>query len=273
MMRNTPRFGRGGWMAACLVMAAWLELAGWAAGRVGETQPQLEAHLTPPTANGLHGTPLTVLEKYAGGGANADGSGGGRRGGSGYEPPPKHIIIVPDGFDFKVVDDLIRQATGQTAATPARYGVITSGEFPMHNYFKTDDGSAAEGKLNGDLTQATGWELQVYMYKGVAELEIYRRIGPDLTETEINLLLALNQGPSSWQRTSVKPSTWGEKTDSFLGYDYLRADGKLRALKKANDLVIFSAGLDQRLLDLVDKARQVQNASVKGTAPSSVKGF
>jgi hypothetical protein len=271
MMRKTPRFGGGGWAVAFLAMGAWLGLGALAWGRIGETQPEIEDHLTEPTAEQLHQV-LTVLQKYVDAGAGQNGSGGGRRGGGGRQAP-SDIIVVPDGFDFKIVDDLIRAATGQPPAAPAQYGVVSSAEFSMHNYFKTDDGSPAEGMLNGDLSQATGWEFQTYLYKGVSELEVYRRIGPDLTDPEINLLLALNQGQSNWQHASAQASTWEQKTDSFLGYDYVRADGKLRALKKANDLVIFSAALDQRLLDLMEKARQVQNTNGKSTAPSSVKGF
>jgi hypothetical protein len=266
MMSNPRWLGRGGCLLAFMGLGGWLGLVTPAAGRIGESQPAIEDRLTSPASQKLS-EPLTQVGSPDTGGYQ----GGGRRGrGQGQQ---SQLISVPEGFDFQIVEDLVIAASGAPAPeTPGRGGARKSGDFNPHYYFKTDDGSSAQTRLNGP-PPLTGWEYQVYLYKGVSVLEIYRRLGQDLTDPEIDLLLELNHGKSTWQHASMGASTLDQKTDSFLGYDYTRADGEVRGMRKGNDLVLFSAGLDKRLLDMMEKARQVENTTSKGTAPVSVRGF
>lgn len=268
MMRKTPWFRGSGWAVAFLAMGTCLGLGTAVFGRVGETQPQIEDRLLAnPSAMKL-GEAWTILDKYLPEDENGGGQRNGARGRTGSETG---LIVIRDGFDFQVVDDLVREAAGLDPATPNSEGIFHSDEFPMHNYLKTDDGTPAQ-RAYQNKGEMTGWELQVYMYKGVSVLEVYRRIHKPLADTEISLILEANRGPSKWKEENAEPSTSGQG-GSFLGYDYVREDGMERALKVGSDLVIFSAGLDKRLVDLVDKARSLQNASTKGTAPISVQGF
>ncbi len=241
-----------------------LAATGPAAARVGETQPELEAHLLANASAKKLSETLTLLMKYMP--PDQVGGKGSRRGGGG-------IIYVREGFDFQPIDNLVKQAAGQDPDSDDSDASSPSGEFTMHHYFKSDDGSSAQVDLQKDHSLISGWELQAYEYKGVGVLEIYRRINRPLTDPEIALILVANGASSKWKVASVQPSTWEQKGDSFLGYDYVRDDGQVRALRKGNDLVVFSAGFDKRLVDLMDKARNVQNAGTKGTAPTSVKGF
>jgi hypothetical protein len=265
MLSNPRCLGRGSCILAFMGLGGWLGLVTPAAGRIGESQPQIEDRLTSTASQKLSG-PLTQV-----GQAEEGYQGGGRRGrGQGQQA---QLITVPEGFDFQLVEDLVIAASGATTPeTSGKTSARKSGDFNAHYYFKTDDGSSAQTRLNAG-PPLMGWEYQVYLYKGVSVLEIYRRLGQELTDPEIALLLELNHGKSTWQHASMGASTLDQKTDSFLGYDYTRADGAVRGLRKGNDLVLFDAGLDKRLLDMMEKARQVQNASSKGTAPVSVRGF
>ncbi len=251
-------------------MALWLAAAGRASGRVGETQPELEAHLLGNASAKKLGEPLTVLQKYQTGGGGQGQGYGGRGGGGGGSG----LIYVMEGFDFQLIDNLMHQAAGEEPAAPDARGVFPSTEFILHNYFKSDDGSSAEVDLQRSHYALAGWELLVYFYKGVSVLEIYRRIHKPLEDGEITLILTANQGKSKWENASVPAATWEQKGDSFLGYDYARDDGMVRALKKGNDLVLFSAGMDKELVGLMDKAKAVSASTTKsGASTTSVRGF
>jgi len=274
MMRKTPRIGGSGWAVAFLALGAWLGLGASAWARIGETQPEIEDRL-------MSGRTTAKLDDFSplvspngdnsgnGQGNNGQGNGGGRRygrnqGGQGGQSSSQ-------GFAFSIIDNLVLEAAGFQPPAPGMPPAEIS-EFEHHFYFKTDDGTPAETKL--EQGTVSGWVLMAYFYKGVSVLEIYRRVGPQLQEGEINQLLELSHGNSTWTHAEVTAATDGQDTGSFLGYQYDRADDQIRGLKVDNDLVLFSAGLDKRLLDLVKKAEKMQTTG-KGaeTASASVKGF
>jgi len=270
MMRKTPRIG-GGWAVALLAMGAWLGLGASAWARIGETQPELEARVLQSgrTAVALDsGSPLVYPngDNSSNNQENGGGRGPGRNGGGSGATPIQ-------GFDFAIIDDLELTAAGFPIPVPPALPAVGS-KFDGYFYFKTDDGTPAQSRLNQGGNRPRGWVLTAYFYEGVSVLEIYRRIGPPLQDSEINQLLELNHGTSTWKHADIKPATETEDTGSFLGYQYQRADDQIRGLKVNNDLVLFSAGLDKQMLDLMKKSEKMQaTGKAAEAASSSVKGF
>jgi hypothetical protein len=250
-----------------LAVSGWVGLAGLAGARVGETQPDIDERLmVDHQASPLSDSDPLVYPNgtmlNSGYGRN---NGGGRRGGPGGGQS--------QGFAFSVIDNLVLEAQGLPIPAPGK-PVRRSSDFDHHFYFKSDDSMSADSKLQQEGDAQTGWVYEVYFYKGVSELEIYRRVGVPLQDSEVDQILALNHASSSWKHASVKATSDGDPTDSFLGYDYERADGKVRGLKVDNDLVLFSAALDARLIEMKKKADEMQASGTSAEeASSTVKGF
>ncbi len=257
-----------------LYAAATLALVAPLSARVGETITQIETRLL------ADGSAVRVQPGDLASLTPARMGGRGRYFGGGGSGAPRQNP-ESDGFDITTIDRVLWQAIGQTLPDPDANGVRKRPpDFPETLYFKTDDGSSAALRLkNGDL--GTGWEMRVYLYKGVSSLEVYHRIGANLTDAEINALLNSNKGNVAWTQNSgqANSGTGQDASDSFLGYDYERADGALRALHLGNDLVIFSAEMDRTLIKIRDAASKAavspagKNTDAAALTSTSVRGF
>jgi len=253
-----------------LSVAAWVALAPCLDARIGERQGQIEDRLLADgTAQRLQASDALTLEA----GANGAGRGAGRGRGAGYGRG-----LAPDagsprvsGFDISTIDNLLWRAIGQNPPAPDSNGVKKRPpDFPEYIYFKTDDGTPAAKKLQSTDT-ITGWEMRVYLYKQLSVLEIYRRIGAPLQDSDIASLLSANRGDTAWSHsgTSASGAAPTDNTDSasFIGYEYQRNDGLVRAHQVGNDLVIFSTEFDRKLLE-VSAAVSKANAE-KGSGPAT----
>lgn len=114
--------------------------------------------------------------------------------------------------------------------------------------------------LNDSMTNLrmkfTGWELMVLYANKVSVMEVYRRINSYITPAEIEGLLALNTGGSSWKKVPKET-----RVDSLFPYEYETEDGKLRARtvstgSNVTTLIVFNA-------EMADGLRQAQVALKK----------
>jgi len=251
----------------CLGALAWAAMSVPLIGRVGESQQQLEGHLLADgSAQRLSPTDLAAL------------NGGGSRHSSSHGSTAS-LRIGGGGLDIIYgIDDLFWQSAGQSAPAPDSSGVPKRPpDFPEYDYFKTDDGSPAVKKM-GNPASATGWELYVYDYKQVSVLEIYHRLGASLEDAEVEALLNVNHGSSTWTRNHVDSSRTAlldsDSTDaSFIGYDYERVDGLLRAKRVGNDLVFFSVEFDKKLIEMKKSLSKTATGKIPNSAIVSTRGF
>lgn len=264
---------------------AWAWVTAPLSARIGERQGQVEDRmLADGTAQRMQPQDLVALNESLRASANAaNGSGGtGRRGGRGGNPAGPRNGGSGGGFDITSIDAMLWQSLGQTLPEPDSNGQRKRPpEFPEYVYFKTDDGTNAGKKLQAD--NITGWELRIYLYKQLSGLEVYHRIGAQLSDPEVTAILSANRGNTSWLRSGAQASAValpGDDTGgaSYIGFEYERADGQVRALRVGNDLVIFSTELDKNLIkvrDAVNKAA-ADAKSTSATGPSlanSTRGF
>jgi hypothetical protein len=263
---------------------AWLLLAAPTQARLDDTQEMLEARLlSDRTAKRIQ---LNDVETLA---ALGDSQ-------IPLSLLPGHDLIreamqkgQTESFSTDSIDQLLWDASGEAMPAPTpTVPIPRPPDFPEYIYFKTDDGTPAEPKLksiagnNGQRGYApppaiTGWELRVYVYKNVSVMEIYHRVGASLTDDEIAQVLAANQGTATWNHSGMAPSADFSNITSppstFIGYEYERSDGQLRATHKGSDLAIFNAGLDRRLVQLKISFDQSHAPLLKQSAGVSTKGF
>jgi hypothetical protein len=269
------------------VTLVWLGLASWAWPRVGEMQPDIENRLLADGTAKRIAAPIEVPSADDENGATGPGAWHHH-----YGPPQNDDENVqaaptgPKGFDLEVVYGLMEAADGNQ---PTGGAATRPPDLNEHIYFKTDDGSPAAAKLQPILPTITGWEYHIILYKGISVLEIYRRIGVPLADAEVNHLLDVNRNGATWGRDSADGAGTDDNTDylagggdntsntpadTYLGYTYQRDDNKLRAIRKGNDLVIFSTGLDKSLAVLKFKLAKLQNSpQSQASAQNSTRGF
>ena len=131
--------------------------------------------------------------------------------------------------------------------------------------------SAVANQLSND----TGWKIDVLYIGGHSSLEAYKRVGDALSEFEVRGLLSVNKGSSSWKKSSND----GGGVNG-IGYDYELEDGSLRAKQQDNWLIIFSAKLDGYVIqqqlaakETRDAQREQQKKEQSLKAPESLAGF
>jgi hypothetical protein len=137
--------------------------------------------------------------------------------------------------------------------------------------------------VRGHLDNEDGWRVHVHYLKGRSVLELYRRVGPGLTEAELNAILALMRGNQTWRRVPREQNERAEAEDSVLGYEYELGTGPevtLRARRQGNWLIIYHKRLDELLLarkaqwDAAEAQRRAERtAEQERLAPSSIDGF
>ncbi len=125
------------------------------------------------------------------------------------------------------------------------------------------------------LSNETGWKIDVLYVGGHSSLEAYRRVGDALSEFEVRGLLSVNKGASSWKKNSND----GGGVNG-MGYDYELEDGSLRAKQQDNWLIIFSTKLDNHVQqqqrqakDASDAQKEQQKKEQSLKAPESLAGF
>ncbi len=125
------------------------------------------------------------------------------------------------------------------------------------------------------LSNETGWKIEVLFVGGRSALESYRRVGDSLSEFEVRGILALNKGNSSWKKSG---SDGGGVNG--IGYDYELEDGSLRAKQQDNWFVVFSTKLDNYVMqqqvsakESRDALREQQKRDQALKAPESIAGL
>jgi hypothetical protein len=129
--------------------------------------------------------------------------------------------------------------------------------------------------LGNHLSNDDGWKVHVFYVNGRSVLEAYKRVGAGLSDFEINGILAVNRGESSWRKASGE----GDAV-SGVGYDFESEDRGARAKVKASWVVVFSARFDAYLVEQKRLAgeQQARELEVKKReqalkAPESLSGF
>ncbi len=246
-------------------------LADGTAQRLQPSEAQdLEAAIRLPPANSTTTSTTTP-------GGRRGGRGGRGFGGGGFGPGGQGDNGGGGGsFDVAVIDKVLWEAIGQSMPDPDSRGVRKRPpDFPEYIYFKTDDGSKAAPKIQNPAG-ITGWELKVYLYKQYSGLEVYHRLGTDLTDAEVAAILNANRGDTNWNRGSGTTSA-DDSNASFIGFQYERADGQVRATRVGNDLVLFSTDLDRSLVkvrEAVAKAAlDAANAGGTNGSGNTTRGF
>ena len=125
------------------------------------------------------------------------------------------------------------------------------------------------------LSNETGWKIDVLYFNGHSALEAYKRVGDTLSEFEIRGILSVNRGASSWKK--IVSDGVGV---SGIGYDYQLEDGSMRAKLQDNWIIVFSTKLDNYIVqqqqsakaanDLLQEQQKRQQAL---KAPESISGF
>lgn len=271
---------KSGFRSPPAVRVYFLSVLAWAvvtlplAGRVGERQAQIEDRmLADGTAVRMQNSDVAaVAAALRAASAGTAGTGGtGRRGGRGGGGPQRGGADYSGGFDIANIDTLLWQSIGQNLPEPDSNGVRRRPpEFPEYIYFKTDDGSDAAKKIKNPPDNLSGWELHVYLYKQLSGLEVYHRVGAPLTDAEISAILSANRANASWTRNGQNTTVElpGDDTGgaSFIGFEFERTDGLVRAAKVGNDLIIFSTELDKALMKVRDA---LSRAAAEGKGPTS----
>lgn len=129
--------------------------------------------------------------------------------------------------------------------------------------------------IASQLSNDTGWKVDVLYISGRSVLEIYKRVGDSLNTFEVKGILNANRGNSSWKKVTNE----GGGTNG-IGYDYELEDGSLRASQQDNWIMVFSVRLDNYVMQqqLIAKAesdrqREQQKREQAIKAPESVSGF
>jgi len=131
--------------------------------------------------------------------------------------------------------------------------------------------SAVANQLSND----TGWKVDVLYIGGRSALEVYKRVGDSLNSFEVKGILNANRGNSSWKKVTNE----GGGTNG-IGYSYELEDGSLRASQQDGWVMVFSVKLDNYVMQqqLVAKAENdhqldQQKREQAQKAPESVSGF
>ena len=129
--------------------------------------------------------------------------------------------------------------------------------------------------IASQLSNDTGWKLDVVYVGGRSSLEIYRRVGDSLSEFEIRGILNVNKGASSWKKNSSDGG--GVKG---IGYDYELEDGSARAKTQGNWIIVFATKLDTFVMQQQvaakaagDLQKEEQKREQALRAPESIMGF
>ncbi|MGF1448026.1 MAG: hypothetical protein ACFB20_01265 [Opitutales bacterium] len=139
-------------------------------------------------------------------------------------------------------------------------------------YYKKDYRKEANSQDLDDGENPPGWDIYVVFVGGRSVMETYRRNGSAMTEHELNGLLHVQRGTSVWVRKEGE-----EVLPSELGYDFLREDGELRAVKGSgqvrNALTFYLVDLDEMILRQRDQERAQAEEEAQEKAPASISGF
>lgn len=165
--------------------------------------------------------------------------------------------------------------------TPLQSLVVTQdarGEMVVHGdlglsvavYYKTVGERAFESQLmqkNGrPVDNPPGWLLFVVFHRGQSVLEIYKRSG-SITQAEINGLLSLHQGGSTWVREKLPKEKYpNDKYQPLLAHNHYREDAELLANADSSSLMIFAIGVDEHI-------SKVKRERESAKAPDSLSGF
>lgn len=145
----------------------------------------------------------------------------------------------------------------------------TMGTFEI--YYKTFDGTRAKPSEIEVKNRNPGWELHVFYANDRSVMEIYSST-EEITEYELNQLLAFNSGGAYWEKASKEAiQEAAENTEdprpSAFGYNFERSDKRLRASTgNKSTLLIMSADFDIKLA-------QVEESDLQQSAPVSTRGF
>lgn len=132
--------------------------------------------------------------------------------------------------------------------------------------------SAVANQLSND----SGWKVDVFYVAGRSVLEAYKRVGDTLNEFEIRGILNANRGSSSWKKNG--DASGGDVNG--IGYDYELEDGSMRAKLQDNWIIVFATKLDNYVMQQQQVAKAAKDALLNQQkreqalkAPESVSGF
>jgi hypothetical protein len=125
------------------------------------------------------------------------------------------------------------------------------------------------------LSNETGWKIDVLFVGGRSVLEAYHRVGDSLSEFEVRGILGLNKGNSSWKKSGND----GGGVNG-IGYDYELEDGSLRAKQQDSWFIVFSTKLDNYVMqqqvvakEAKDAMKEQQRRDQALKAPESISGL
>lgn len=118
----------------------------------------------------------------------------------------------------------------------------------------------------------SGWDLIVLYYNGRSVVEVYRRLGPRITEPETTALLVLFQDGSVWEKVQRHPESQSEPPP-ILRANYWRKDGNLAAFQQGNDMVFYDPTFERFFRPIAEQAKKDQAEEEALNAPDSVHGF
>ena len=131
-----------------------------------------------------------------------------------------------------------------------------------------------KSSVPNQLSNDSGWKIYVFYSGGRSVLEAYKRVGEGLNEFEINGLLNVNRGASSWKKSS------GNYDTACIDYDYELEDGSVRAKSDGNWFMIFARKVDTYVVEQKriakatqdrELAQQKREQAIK--APESISGL
>lgn len=144
----------------------------------------------------------------------------------------------------------------------AKFDAVLPASAELRIYYKTADGSRPKPSELTGKRAGTGWDLHVLYLNGRSVMELYER-SQDISDFELNQLLAVQAGGSFWKKLDEA----AEKEPSAFGYEMIRDDGAVRAVKVGGKGVLFvESAFDTRLAE-------VKEADLLQKAPVSVQGF
>jgi hypothetical protein len=175
--------------------------------------------------------------------------------------------LVASGYGRTYPTELLERRVRE--APYARFLDRLQGKGTWVVYYKTDrDSPHIMSSVIREALYPTGWDLHVYYVNETSAIECYRRNGPPLSDFEMNILLALNQGDSFWKRVPRN-----EAEPSAFGYEFERDDGLYRARRVGNYMLFFRTNIGEVIAKQLEEERLAREAEQEKMAPSTTVGF
>lgn len=111
-----------------------------------------------------------------------------------------------------------------------------------------------------------GWELHVVYLRNTSIFEAYRRNGQGGFE-EVEVMALLDLSANNWQHAQ------DPKEPSVIGYQYVTEDGKLRARRYHDTVIVYMKELDVACEKRRDAVIGERAEEIKKTLPAELNGF